>query len=139
MTHPLNTWTVDIEDKRNLLKHGKVNALLDKMSADARANIAEVDREILEFYQTAWKSKYGALPAAWAQDDIAYYENEYNFLSYMYDGQKETRANLLRKKQIQVDALAIADSIRKYTPFIEVGAMTIAEAISCETRNSNVK
>lgn len=136
MTHPLNTWTVDIEDKRNLLKHGKVNALLDKMSADALANVAEVDKEIILFYRTAWLEKYHSLPAAWAQNKISYYEEDAGFIMGLSLSQREAKEKLYRKKQIQLDALAIADSIRKYTPFIEVGAMTIAEAISCERRGS---
>lgn len=104
--NPLNTQSVKIDGKKNLMRNGKINALLDQMEIDADQNRVEAHH--------IWNKYVGS-----------------SYSPYV--------AKLYEDIQIQKDAYALARSIRKYAPFIEVGAMTIAEAISCETQSLAAK
>lgn len=103
--HPLNVESNKLNMKRNLLKGGKINTLLDQMERDAIENWAEAET---------------AVRAGWRK-----------YSSYDWEMKK-----LEEDLQIQKDAYALSRSIRKYAPFIETGAMTIAEAISCEIQRT---
>lgn len=113
--HPLNAWTIEIDVKRNLLKHGKVNALLDRMEADALVNLASANKAYRKHRDEDWGKGCNAVTDC------------------------ELATAFRREAKINKDAIELTISIRKYAPFIEVGAMTIAEAISCETQIKSAK
>lgn len=103
--HPLNVESNKVNTKRNLLKGGKINTLLDQMEHDAIENWLEADK---------------AVKAGWKNPNVNHWQ----------------QGKLDEDLQIQKDAYALSRSIRKYAPFIETGAMTIAEAISCEIQKT---
>lgn len=108
--HPLNVENNKLNMKRNLLKGGKINALLDQMERDAIENWAEAETAVHAGFPRAGLKRYS---------------------NYDWEMKK-----LKEDLQIQKDAYALSRSIRKYAPFIESGAMTIAEAISCEIQRT---
>lgn len=49
--HPLNAESNKVNGRKNLLKHGKIHALLNDMEADASANMREAEENLLEFFR----------------------------------------------------------------------------------------
>lgn len=102
----LNVQSCKVNGKKNLLKNGKINALLDQMEIDASENLIEANANLAKHWRAARYCSSECEVCIKLNEDI----------------------------DVQKAAYALARSIRKYTPFIEVEAMTIAEAISCETQ-----
>ena len=125
-----------------LLKYGKIHALLNDMESDAAENIREAESNLLNFFRELWNRR-STLGTAYVEarvyggvDEIIDAYHKHMDVSHADRQRGEELASLL---QVQRDAFALARGIRKFAPFIEAGAMTIAEAISCETQRSAVK